>query len=97
MRRRAALERGAPRGRRRQARALAPSRPRRPALTRATRVPALTRTHARASRLRDELLAMRAEFRGSKGKVAKPGLFGLPFLKNPLREAADKVGVEWKD
>ena len=27
----------------------------------------------------------------------KPGLFGLPMIKNPLREISETIGVEWKD
>lgn len=45
--------------------------------------------------VRDELRALRAGLQTETKK--KPGLFGLPGLKNPLREAAESVGVEWKD
>jgi len=44
--------------------------------------------------LRDQLQVLRQEYKvGSQ----KPGLFGLPGLRNPLREAAESIGVEWKD
>ena len=37
------------------------------------------------------------ELRDSFKKTSKPGLFGLPSFKNPLKEAAESIGVEWKD
>ena len=37
------------------------------------------------------------ELRDSFKKTSKPGLFGLPTFKNPLKEAAESIGVEWKD
>ena len=43
--------------------------------------------------IRDSLREMRQEL---KGAAAKPGLFGLSF-KNPIKEAAESIGVEWKD
>jgi len=43
--------------------------------------------------IRDSLREMRQEL---KGTAAKPGLFGLSF-KNPIKEAAESIGVEWKD
>lgn len=42
---------------------------------------------AQVQELREEYLA----------KASPPGLFGLRGLKNPLREAAESIGVEWKD
>ena len=31
-------------------------------------------------------------------KISSPGLFGNPFgIKNPIREVAESIGVEWKD
>jgi hypothetical protein len=44
--------------------------------------------------LRPQLQALRQEF---KTDNRKPGLFGFPGLRNPLRDAADSIGVEWKD
>ena len=43
--------------------------------------------------VRDELRALREEYKGSEGGG---GLFGLSF-KNPLKDAAESIGVEWKD
>ena len=43
--------------------------------------------------VRDELRALREEYKGSEGGG---GLFGLSF-KNPLKGAAESIGVEWKD
>ena len=43
--------------------------------------------------VRDELRAIRAELKTD----SKPGLFGFAGIKNPLREAAESIGVEWKD
>lgn len=48
----------------------------------------------------DDLLAVHAELRALREEYkrgSKPGLFGLPFLKNPIREVSDSLGVEWKD
>jgi len=44
--------------------------------------------------IREELRALRDEY---KTADSKPGLFGLPGIRNPLRGIADSVGVEWKD
>ena len=43
--------------------------------------------------IRDGLRVLREEY---KGDSQKPGLFGISF-KNPLKEAAESIGVEWKD
>ena len=45
------------------------------------------------SMLRDELRVLRDELKTD----SKPGLFGFAGIKNPLREIADSMGVEWKD
>ena len=44
--------------------------------------------------LRDQLRALRDEY---KEAGSAPGLFGFKGLRNPLREAAEQIGVEWKD
>ena len=48
--------------------------------------------------VREELRALREEYKNA-GKGGGGG-FNLPFgisLKNPLKEAAESIGVEWKD
>jgi len=50
--------------------------------------------------LDDDLVSVRAELRELREEYktdAKPGLFGLRGLKNPLRDLAEQAGVEWKD
>ena len=44
--------------------------------------------------VRDELRQLREEY---KKTDSSPGLFGLPSLKNPLRDISETLGVEWKD
>lgn len=46
--------------------------------------------------VREELRALREEYKGKEGGSGGGGLFGLSF-KNPLKEAAETIGVEWKD
>jgi len=48
----------------------------------------------------DDLITVRTELRALRDQFkapAKKGLFGLPSFKNPLKEAAETIGVEWKD
>lgn len=48
----------------------------------------------------DDLVSVRAELRTLRDELKtdkRPGLFGLPGLRNPLRDAAESIGVEWKD
>ena len=43
--------------------------------------------------IRDQLVSMRAQYKAD----AKPGPFGFGGFKNPLKSAAESIGVEWKD
>ena len=45
--------------------------------------------------VREQIRELRKEY---VKKTSSPGLFGNPFgIKNPIREAAESIGVEWKD
>merc|ERR1711924_27389 len=44
--------------------------------------------------LREELRVLREELKPAN---EAPGLFGIRGFKNPLREIAETVGVDWKD
>ena len=45
--------------------------------------------------VREQVRELRNEY---VKKTSSPGLFGNPFgIKNPIREVAESIGVEWKD